>query len=238
MKLTPMMTIQISRRPKTSFKCIKNSHISPISSGGFDLTRSALSTRTSRVFKSKVPAIRKSFDNWLENEPKVSESDKNMSETLCTLYERVASKLSDHDYGIFPLTHGDLGTHNVLFIRDQSGQLRINAVLDWDYAHASAWPDFGQFPTMLEIDWPTLETGEYSSFALNNLRHQQKLYLDGIGKCQDPSPADGFPVLSNIIDTPAVRVAEFILSYSNPKENLDVAMFLKFIRDWRSDWEI
>jgi hypothetical protein len=80
-----------------------------------------------------------------------------------------------------------------------------------------------------------LETGEYSSFALNNLRHQQHLYLEAIGKCQDPSPADGFPVLLNIIDTPAVRVAEFILLYSKPKAHVTVAMFLRFIRDWRRD---
>jgi hypothetical protein len=188
-------------------------------------------------FKSKIPGIRTSFENWLETKPDVSESDRQKAATMCTLYERVANELSDHDYGIFPLTHGDLGTHNVLFIRDQSGQLKINAVLDWDYSHASAWPDFGQFPAMLEVHWPTFEKGEYSSFVLKSIRHQQLLYLDGIANCQDPFPSDGFPALSNIIDTPAVRVAEFVLLYSNPKGRVDLAMVLKFIRDWRSDWE-
>ncbi len=188
-------------------------------------------------FKFKVAGIRTTFNDFLNKNPELSDSEKRRARTICSLYEKVASELSDHDYGTFPLTHGDLGTHNVLFERDEDGQLQINGVLDWDYAHASAWPDFGQFPTLLEIDWPSLEAGQYSSLALDSLRHQQKLYLCGVRKYEDTTRLDGYPLLSEIIDTAAVRVSEFILLYSNPRDEVDVPLLLKYIREWRRDWK-
>jgi len=63
----------------------------------------------------------------------------------------------------------DLGTHNVRLLRDHNAKLQLSGVLDWDFAHTSAWLDFGQFPTLMEIDWTALEAGRYSHLVLESL---------------------------------------------------------------------
>jgi len=101
-------------------------------------------------FKFKVERIRYRYTEGLKTDAR-SDADRERAHSLLSLYEKIAAQLSDYDDGNYPLAHGDLGTHNVLFVRDLTGNLQISGVLDWDSAHASAWPDFGQFPALMEI---------------------------------------------------------------------------------------
>jgi len=181
-------------------------------------------------FKHRVEEIVCNIETWIYRQNFESKEEKENAAKMCRLFEKVANKLSDHNDGSFPLTHGDLGTNNVLFQRDLFGQLKITAVLDWDHAHASSWLDFGQFPTMLEIDWPALEAEEYSPMVLDTLRRRQQIYLDGIRKYEDKRQS---PLLSSIIDSPAVRVVEFFFLYSDPEGNMDPTTFSKYIAEWQ-----
>lgn len=187
-------------------------------------------------FKFKVDGIRNRYSEWLLADVR-SEGDWERAHSVLSLYEEIASHLSDYDECGFPLAHGDLGTPNVLFVRDSSGKLQISAVLDWDSAHASAWPDFGQYPTLLEIHWPTFETGEYSSFVLDQILRTQRLFREGLRHYEPKFSNDPDPLLSVVLDAPAVRVAEFILMYSDPDDGVDCSLLLKYVRAWKKDWK-
>jgi hypothetical protein len=153
-------------------------------------------------FKHRVEEIVNNIETWIIRPQKVRIKSRERERGKDVPTVRTGDQLSDHDYCSFPLT---LGTNNVLFHRDLFGQLKITGVLDWDHAHTSRWPDFAQFPTMLEIDWQALEAGEYSPMVLDTLRRRQQIYLDGIRKYEDKHQT---PPLSTIIDSPAVRDSE------------------------------
>ena len=189
-------------------------------------------------FKCKTESMRSRYDEWLASDPTATPEDYERSRTVCSLYKDVALQLSDYDSDSFPLSHGDLGTHNMLFSRNAAGRLLLNGVLDWDAAHSSSWLDFGQYPTMLEVRWPTLEAGRYASFVLESIYRKQRAFLKGVRDCEAENGNDvsNHPQLSKLIDCPAVRVAEFILLYSDPEFNVDYALMLKYVRAWRKDW--
>ena len=188
-------------------------------------------------FKFKVEGIRQRYSEWLKKDVR-SDADMERAHSLLSHYEKIAAQLSDYDDGNYPLAHGDLGTHNVLFVRDLTGNLQISGVLDWDSAHASAWPDFGQFPALMEIQWPGFETREYSPFVLEHLLKIQTLFREGLRKYESVrSNHSDRPLVSLVVDSPAVRVAEFILMYSDlDRYGVDCSMLLKYVRAWRKDW--
>ena len=97
------------------------------------------------------------------------------SQTLYSRYKDVAAELSDYDSSSFPLSHGDLGIHNMLFSLNVTGQLLLNGVLDCDFAHISSWSDFDQYSIVLEVRWPTFEAGRYASFVLESI-HRNSVY--------------------------------------------------------------
>jgi aminoglycoside phosphotransferase (APT) family kinase protein len=189
-------------------------------------------------FKYKTEFIRSRHDKWFTSSPTATPEDYERSRAVCSLYEKVASELSDYDSGSFPLSHGDLGTHNLLFSYNAAGQLFLNGVIDWDAAHTSSWVDFGQYPTMLEVRWPTLEAGRYALFVLESIYRKQRAFLQGISDCEREYGNDclNYPQLSKLIDCPAVRVAEFILLYSDPEFNVDCKLLLKYVRAWKKNW--
>jgi aminoglycoside phosphotransferase (APT) family kinase protein len=188
-------------------------------------------------FKFKVVGIRNRYKEWLQTCHHLSNVDKEKACSVISLYEKIASQLSDHDYGSFPLAHGDLGTHNIRFVRDSMGQLQLSGVLDWDAAHASAWPDFGQYPALMEIEWPAFETGEYAPFVLNHILKKQRIFCDGLRQYEDAHSCHPGPPLSDLVDSAVVRVAEFILIYSDPEEyGVDCSLLLKYVRVWKKDW--
>jgi len=181
-------------------------------------------------FKYQADVIRKRFHTSLPEDER--------SRRLCDLYDQVASQLTDYASQTFPLAHGDLGTHNLLFLRQPDGRLILNTVLDWDSAHTSAWIDFGQYPTLLEVRWPAFERGKYSAFVLESILRKQCAFMEGIKSCEKIEPDTGIEghKLSELIDSAAVRVAEFFLLYGNPEERVDVEMLMKYVKAWRGDW--
>lgn len=188
-------------------------------------------------FKFKVDGIRNRYMEWLQTHCELSDDDRKKTHSVISLYEKIASHLSDYDNGSFPLAHGDLGTHNIRFVRDSIGQLQLSGVLDWDAAHASAWADFGQYPALMEIEWPALEAGEYAPFVLEHLLRKQRMFRDGLRRYEDAHACHTEPSLSVVVDNPVVRVAEFILIYSDPEEyGVDYSLLLKYVRAWKEDW--
>ena len=170
-----------------------------------------------------------------------SSNDEKVSIAVCELYNKAASFLSDNDLGSFPLVHGDFDTHNALFQRGPDGNLQLSAILDWDSAHTGSWLEFSFFPAFLKIRWPSLEAGKYSPRVLEKIRRRQHIFLESLkqeewkfGERTTNRPKD----LYRIFDSPAVRVAEFILLYSNPYFECDKNLFSKYLHAWRSevDW--
>jgi aminoglycoside phosphotransferase (APT) family kinase protein len=190
-------------------------------------------------FKYQAESIRKRHDEWLNSSPTATFDDIERSQTVCTLYSNVATKLLDYDSGVFPLSHGDLGTHNMLFSRDAGGKFLLTGVLDWDAAHSSSWSDFGQYPVLLEIRWPAFEAGRYAPFVLESIRRKQRAYFQGLRHCETQYSNDTphNHQLTKIVDSPAVRVAQFFLMYSDPEFNVDSQLLLKYVRAWKEDWE-
>ena len=165
------------------------------------------------------------------------ESEK-LSLEVCTLYKRAASLLTEHGSGSFPLVHGDFDTHNALFRRDSEGKLQLTAVLDWDSAHTGSWLQFCAFPVFLDIRWPAFERGKYSKFVLDRIRRRREVFLQQLEleehTLQTRTP--GRPSnLHTVFDSPAVRVAEFILNYSDPYYECDGEMVRKYLNAWRKD---
>jgi len=207
-----------------------------VSHGPFDTS--------AEYFKFEAESIRAKHNRWLYGRPaNATEDDVMRSQIVCGLYDQLASQLSDYDSpGAFPLSHGDLGTHNLLFSRDEAGRLLLTGVVDWDFAHASSWCDFGQWPALLEIRWPTLEAGRYSEFVLESIRRKQRIFLDGIrnqrrnDSNEDNKDGSKFPQLLDVIDTPPVRMAEFLLNYSDPYYRVDEDLLLKYVKQWKKDW--
>jgi Phosphotransferase enzyme family len=171
--------------------------------------------------------------------------DAKKSEAACLLYKQAASSLSDYENGSFPIAHGDFDTHNALFKRDVSGNLVLSAVLDWDSAHTVTWLEFCFFPAFLAIRWPALEAGKYSQRVLESIKRQQQIFLHSLQQLQsEMSDSESNvnpgcpPHLHDIFDTPPVRVAEFILKYSDPRYQCDERLIRKYLVAWRQDWEI
>lgn len=185
-------------------------------------------------FKYKAKSITQSRDEWSSHKTATQE-EREQSSNLCAIYNDIASELSDYDCGSFPLCHGDLGTHNMLFSRNETGQWRVSGILDWDYAHTGSWLELGQYPVLLEIRWPYLS--RYSSFVLESILRKQRTFLEEVQK-YEVKLGNNSPPLSTVIDCPAVRVAEFILIYSDPEFKVDCELFLKYVRDWRQDWKM
>jgi hypothetical protein len=200
---------------------------------------------STEYFKYVAESIHAKHDHWLYGRSaNATEDDVIRSQIVCGLYDLIASQLSDYDSpGAFPLSHGDLGTHNLLFSRDEAGCLFLTGVVDWDFAHSSSWCDFGQWPVLLEIRWPTLEAGRYSEFVLESIRRKQRIFLDGIrnqrenGSNEDKKDGGSeFPQLFDVIDTPPVRMAEFLLNYSDPYYKVDRNLLLKYVKQWKQEW--
>jgi len=193
-------------------------------------------SKTTEFFKHKLIEIHRVYDEYVRN-PELCPAERTRCETLCALFDELAPELYDYDHGSFPLAHDDLGTHNVLFVRDPKGDWQVSGVIDWDYAHASAWEEFGQFPACLEIDWPLFEAGEYNATVIEDIRREEEMFVKGILKCEDVArrQIDQF-LLSEIIDSPAVRVAEFILRYWQPEKEVSSSVLLKYVRAWRPNW--
>jgi len=57
----------------------------------------------------------------------------------------LADKISIHNYGPFPLCHGDFG-HNNIIVDDK---YQVLGVIDWESAFAGPWEVFGDFPLTL-----------------------------------------------------------------------------------------
>jgi aminoglycoside phosphotransferase (APT) family kinase protein len=184
-------------------------------------------------FKYKVESITRPRDDWFISYDARKEALE-QSRNLFSLYNDIASELSDYDCGSFPLCHGDLGTHNTLFNRDANGKWVVSGILDWDYAHTGPWLELGQFPVLLEIRWPYLH--RYASFVLESIRRKQHTYLEGVKECE-VELRNGGPRLSTLIDCPAVRVAEFVLRYSDPEFKDSRELLLKYVREWKTDWK-
>lgn len=167
-----------------------------------------------------------------------SVENEKISSEVCELYKRAASLLTDHDIGSFPLVHGDFDTHNALFRRDSEGKLQLTAIIDWDSAHAGSWLQFCTFPAFLKIRWPTLERGKYSQFVLDRIRRRREVFLQQLEQEERTLQMRtlGRPQNLHIIfDSPAVRVAEFILIYSDPYYECDGKMIRKYLSAWRKD---
>jgi hypothetical protein len=179
---------------------------------------------------SKIPA---SHREWRSK----TREDEKKSLQACALYEHAASCLSDHDSASFPIAHGDLGIQNCLFERDSDGNLRLSAVLDWDSAHTATWLEFCFFPNFLEVRWPTLEAGRYSPLVLDKIKRNQIIFLESLARLEAANSAKPLPSrpspLNTLYDSPPVRVAEFILEYSDPYYQCDADLVRKYLIAWR-----
>lgn len=187
-----------------------------------------------QYFASQVRSIEAKHVQWrLKNAEK-----KEQSLEVCELYERAVSVLTDLDTGSYPLVHPDFGTHNALFRRDH-GKLQLTGIIDWDTASTGTWLQFCMFPALLCIRWPTLERGRYSPFVLERLDRRQRIYLQQLKEEEESSLSSPTPErpsnLHTVFDSPAVRVAEFILEYSDLYFECDGGMLRKYLRAWRED---
>jgi hypothetical protein len=157
---------------------------------------------------------------------------------VCELYKKAASLLTNYETGSFPLVHGDFDTHNALFRRNSDGKLQLTAILDWDSASAGSWLEFCTFPAFLTIRWPTFERGKYSQFVLDTIIRRQESFIQHLEQDErtlHTSTPGRPPNLHALFDSPAVRVAEFILIYSDPYYECNVELVRKYLRAWRND---
>jgi hypothetical protein len=70
------------------------------------------------------------------------------------------------------------------------------------------------------IHWDKAHTGPWLEFA------QYPAYLGiELGR------------LAGVIDCPGVRVSEFFVRFGKPEAGVDVQTFLKYVKDWKPDWE-
>ena len=187
-------------------------------------------------FKYEASKISASHMKWRSK----SHEDEKKSMLACALYEQAASRLSDCDTGLFPIAHGDFDTHNALFERDSSGKLQLSAVLDWDSAHPVTWLEFCFFPAFLKIRWPTFERARYSQMVLDNINRRQRIFLESITHLEAASNSKSqhgrpFP-LHTIYDLPPVRVAAFILEYSDPYYQCDEELVRKYLVACRKEF--
>jgi len=157
---------------------------------------------------------------------------------VCELYKRAASLLADHCSGSFPLFHDDFDTHNALFQRDTEGNLQLTGILDWDSALAGSWFQFCAFPTLIAVRWPLFERGRYSQFVLDRIKRRQDIFLQQLREEESASqtPVPGRPSnLYSVFDSPAVRVADFIIAYSDPYYEAGGEMLRKYLSAWKKD---
>ncbi len=167
-----------------------------------------------------------------------NEESNQMSMEVCELYKRAASLLIDHCSGSFPLIHDDFDIHNALFKRDTEGKLQLTGILDWDSACTGSWLQFCTFPAFLAVRWPTFERGKYSQFVLDRIKRQQDAFLqqlreeESAGQTSIPGRPSNLP---SVFDSPAVRVAEFILLYSDSYYECDGEMLRKYLSAWKKD---
>ena len=168
----------------------------------------------------------------------MSEESNKTSMEVCQLYKRAASLLADHCSGSFPLVHGDFDKHNALFQRDTEGKLQLTGIVDWDSAIAGSWLQFCAFPNFLTIRWPTFERRRYSQFVLDRIKRRRDIFLQQLRKEESASqtPVPGRPSnLHSVFDSPAVRVADFINSYSDPYYEAGGEMLRKYLSAWKKD---
>jgi len=187
-------------------------------------------------FKYEASKISASHTEWRSK----TREDEKKSLRACSLYEQAASSLSDHDSVSFPIMHGDLDIHNCLFERDSDGNLQLSAVLDWDSAHTVTWLEFGFFPSFLKLRWPTLEAGKYSQLVLDKIKRNQIIFLESLARSEAANSAKSQPgrpsPLHTLYDSPPVRVAEFILEYSDPYYQCDPDLVRKYLIAWRREF--
>ena len=186
-----------------------------------------------QYFLSATSKIEKEHAQWRVNHVENTA----LSLEMCSLYTRAASMLTDYTCGSFPLVHHDFGTHNTLFQHNADGKLELAAIIDWDGASTGTWLQFCMFPVFLGIRWPTLERGGYSQLVLDRIDRRQRIYVKQLKEEESTMPSSGErPTdLHRLVDSPAVRVVEFILEYSDPYFNCDGEMFRKYLKAWRED---
>lgn len=185
-------------------------------------------------FNYEAHKISESHSEWRSR----SKEDGSLSMTACELYMKAASSLSDYDTGSFPLAHNDFDTHNALFERDSEGNLQLTAILDWDGAHSVTWLQFCFFPTFLKIRWPSFERGKYSPLVLRNIQRRQHIFLDALQQNEHDMMETNVSRPRNlyqIYNSPAVRVAEFILIFSDPYYECSGDLIEKYLEAWKID---
>jgi hypothetical protein len=62
-------------------------------------------------FKHRVEEIVSNIETWIYRKKFESKAGQENAAKMCRLLEQVGDQLSDHDYGSFPLTHGDFWRH-------------------------------------------------------------------------------------------------------------------------------
>jgi Phosphotransferase enzyme family len=140
-------------------------------------------------------------------------------------YESEASRQNDHfvpwlarslapfishaglDRGPFPLSHVDLGRHNLL-IDDNAV---VIGVVDWSNACTLPWESFCNFPVLMGVNWPKKHM--YSDWVWQQLMEEQECFLGAVRKLEKE---DRFvPKISELIRSDQVRAAEGVESYFN-----------------------
>jgi hypothetical protein len=186
-----------------------------------------------QYFLSVSSKIEKDHARWRVNQ----DMDTAQSLEMCSLYTRVAGMLTDYTCGSFPLVHPTFGTNNTLFQHSADGKLELTAIIDWDGASSGTWLQLCTFPEFVRIPWPTLEKSAYSQLVLDRIDRRQRIYVEGLKDEESTMPSSGErPAdLHRLVDSPAVRVAEFIFEYSSLYSNCDGEMFRKYLKAWRGD---
>jgi hypothetical protein len=184
----------------------------------------------------KARKIRGRFHKWLASKrPLHTPEDIERANELCRLYDSVAGQLSDFDNASFPIIHGNLGLDSLLYPLDESD---LFAVIHWDKAHTGPWLEFAQYPAFSRIEWPKLKHGEYDDEDLEQIQYRQHKYLHEFARGRSDDVAWRVEErLSEVIDCPGVRVSEFFVRFGKPRAGVDVQMFLKYVKDWKPDWE-
>jgi isoamyl acetate esterase len=110
--------------------------------------------------------------------------------------------------GPFPLSHNDLGVHNMLF--DENWKLK--AVIDWTGACIVPWESFAQFPGGVNMG-PYLRH-EFSDQMYHFYRLEKRIFLDAIKRHEDERKRDpAFVPVSRLLGTPVAELAACIEQY-------------------------
>jgi hypothetical protein len=114
----------------------------------------------------------------------------------------VASKLSIHNHGPFPLCHGDFGHNNVVVDENYN----VLGVIDWEFAFTAPWEIFGDFPLTLSVTPPEMDMPSNYD-ALGNPKDEElaekfrdrKKYLLAVKREEERLGLDGKLLLSDVL---------------------------------------